>query len=63
MDAHEHGLVYREGEASMTGGAFGATDMTVAGSPSSGCASTTAIASGSDSSLLEISDDEDTLYY
>ena len=47
----------------MIGGSFGATAMTVAfGSSSSGCASTTAIASGADSSLLETSDDEVMLY-
>ena len=62
VDAHEHGLVYRGGEASMIGGSFGATAMTVAfGSSSSGYASTTPIASGSDSPLLEVSDD-DKLY-
>ena len=47
----------------MIGGLFGATAITVAfGLSSSGCASTTAIASGADSSLLEASDDEYTLY-
>lgn len=54
-----NGLVYRGGAVSMTGGAFGATSMTV-GSCWSGCTSTTGIPSCREPEKFEV---EDTLTY